>query len=134
MIAFYGRYTPETPDPSWSVMPDADLGEAAWPPFTPSFTGERRLGSWLWEYFQAGHIVNLGPLIASSEDAAFWVDTTETIGSGCIAVARDLASPAGWALPRGRYVYYQHRDGAPSLDDLLADPGKTDLAPRFRKF
>ena len=35
--------------------------------------------------------------------------------------------PAG--LSRAAYVYHQHRDGIPSLDDLLADPGKTDLAP-----
>lgn len=128
MIAFYALCAPETPEPSYSPMPDADASEAVWPPFI----GERLLGPWLWEYFQAGRIVNLAPLIASTEGAVFWANTVEAIGSGCIAVARDLASPDGWTLPRGRYAYYQHRDAAPSLDDLLADPGKTDLGPRFR--
>jgi hypothetical protein len=130
MVAFSTQYTPEVPEPSWSLMPDADLGEENWPPFAD----ERLVGPWLWEHFQAGHLVDLASLVASSENAVFWVDTAEAIGSGSIAVAHDLASPDGWTFPRGRYVYCQHRDGAPSLDDLLADPGKTDLAPRFREF
>jgi hypothetical protein len=128
VIAFYAHYTPEIPEPSWSAMPDADLGTEDW----PSFTGEHLVGTWLWEYFRAGRIVDLGPLIARTEGAAFWVDTAEVIGSGCIAIARALSSPDGWTLRPGRYVYHQHHDVAPSLDDLLADSSKTDLAPRFR--
>ena len=108
-----------------SVLPLAGLPETGWPPI-------RDFGGWFWDAYRAGRIVDLAPLVAGAQHTAYWVDTAEVIGSGCIAIASDLASPDGWILPRGRYVYYQHRDAAPSLDDLLADPGKTDLAPRFR--
>jgi hypothetical protein len=130
LIAFYSHYTPACPEPAWLLMPNADLSEAAW----PSVTGERLVGPWLWEYVRAARIVNLAPCIATAGNAAFWVDAAKTLSSGAIVVSRDLASPDGWALPRGRYVYYRHIAAAPSLDALLADPGKTDLAPRFREF
>jgi hypothetical protein len=51
-------------------------------------------------------------------------------------VAREVRSPEGPVLPRGRYVYYQAlRLGkrVPPLKALLADTGKIDLAPRFRR-
>lgn len=129
LIAFDARYTPETPLPSWSPMPDADAAE--WPPFV----GERLLGSWLWEHYRAGRIVDLAGVITDSPDAVFWVTGAAPLEWGCCAVARDLASPDGWTLPRGRYVYHgELRDGktAPSLETLLADPSATDLAPRFQ--
>ncbi len=63
------------------------------------------------------------------------MDTEAILGSGCCAVARDIKSPDGHTLRCGRYVYYQALQAAkpvPSLEVLLADTGKTDLAPRFR--
>ena len=129
LIAFYARWTPEYPLPSWSPMPDADAAD--WPPFV----GEHLLGPWLWEHYHAGRIVDAGPLIAASPGAVFWTTSVAPLEWGCCAVAHDLASPDGWTLPRGRYVYHgELRAGVavPSLETLLADPSATDLAPRFQ--
>lgn len=114
--------------PSWSLMPEADA--AQWPPFA----GERIIGPWLWEHYHAGRLIDLGPVIAASEDVVFWVDTTATLGSGCIAVARYIGFPYGNVLPPGRYAYLETlRSGmpVPSLSDLLADEKRVDLGPRF---
>ena len=116
------------PEPIISVMPLAGLPETGWPPICD-------FGGWFWDAYQAGRIVDLAPLIAGTHHTAYWVDTTEAIGSGCVAVVGDLVSPDGWTLPRGVYAYYRVlRDHRALADDLLGAPGKVDLAPRFRKF
>lgn len=129
LIVFYAHWTPEHPLPSWSPMPDADAAD--WPPFV----SENLIGPWLWEHYRAGRIVDLAPHVADSPGAVFWVTGVPPLGWGCCAVARDLSSPDGWTLPRGRFVFHgELRDGkaVPPLETLLADPGATDLAPRFQ--
>jgi len=113
--------------PAWSLLPRAGLPQDAWPPFA----GEL-LGSWFWEHYQAGRIVDLAALVAGTRDAVFWV--TGSDGLGVCAVAGDIASPDGWTLPQGVYAWHEvlRGGGVPSLGELLADSGKTDLAPRFQ--
>jgi hypothetical protein len=128
LVTVYAEYAPECPEPSWAVMPLADCPEGQWPPFT----GERLLGHWFWEYFQAGSVVTLSSLIAGRAKTVFWVDTKATLGSDCCAVAHDIRSPYGFTLPSGRYVYFESlRAGkpVPSLSELLTDTSRTDLAP-----
>ena len=131
LVVFYTTYTPACPEPCWSVMPLADIPEAQWPPFT----GERFFGHWFWEHYWAGNIVSVDGLVAGTPDTAFWVDTQAILGSDCCVVARDIKSSDGYRLRRGRYIYHKalrEDRPVPSLEALLADPGKTDLAPRFR--
>lgn len=133
LIPFYTTSTPASPDPFWVVMPRTGTLEAQWPPFTD----ERLFGRWFWEHYQAGKITSVGCLIAGTPDTVFWANTKVILGSDCCAVERDIKSPEGYTLRRGIYVYYQAlRAGkpVPSLRVLLADTGKTDLAPRFRRF
>lgn len=92
-------------------------------------------GHWFWEYYQAGTVVYLDDMIAETQDTVFWVDTTAILGTRCFAVSADVKDPAGCTLPQGRYMtYLTLRAGGPvpSLSDLLADPSRTDIAPRFR--
>jgi hypothetical protein len=131
IVPVYTTYTPENPEPSWTVMPCAAVSEKQW----PSFTYEHFFGQWFWQYYQAGSIVSLGRLIAGTRATVFWIDIKAVLGSECCAVARDTRSPEGYTLPRGCYVHYEVlRSGKPlpSLGILLAESGKTDLAPRFR--
>jgi hypothetical protein len=128
LIATYTDYSPEHPEPTWSALPLAGIPESAW----PSFIGEE-FGRWFWEHLQAGKIVNLAVAVAQARQMIFWVPDG-TSGAGCIVVRDDLAGENGSVLPRGRYVYSEDlRAGlpVPPLEDLLADPGKTDLGPRF---
>lgn len=130
LIAFYATYAPETPEPSWTVMPHAGSPEAQW----PQFTEERLLGHWFWDYYWAGTIIPLGGLIAENPDTVYWVDTKAVLGSDCCAVARDIGSSEGHTLSSGRYVYFQVlRAGkpVPPLNTLLTNAGKIDLAARF---
>lgn len=132
LVTVYAEYTPEFPEPSWTVMPLAGSPEAQWPPFT----GERLLGHWFWEHYRAGSVVPLSRLVAGTPDTVFWADTKAILGSDCCVVARDIRSPQGSTLPRGRYVYFQAlRAGnpVPSLKELLADTSKIDLTPRFQE-
>ena len=131
LIAVYTQYTPEDPEPSWAVMPLANLPLRSWPPFT----GEHLFGPWFWEHVQADAILPLADLIAASPSTAFWVDTEAALGWDCCAVSRDIKNEAGYVLPRGCYLYYEAlRQGVdvPPLEELLAGPAKTDLAPRLR--
>ncbi len=131
LVAVYANYTPASPEPSWATMPLTGIPEAQWPPFTD----ERLFGHWFWEHYRAGRVVILDDLIAGTPDIVYWVDTRAVLGSDTCAVARDVRDPEGSMLRRGRYVHYQAlRAGkpVPSLTALLADPGKIDLAPRFR--
>jgi hypothetical protein len=130
LIAFNVKYSPERPEPSWAVMPLADLPEMQWPPFT----GRHVLGRWFWEYHRTETIVWLDQLIAQNPRTVYWVDTKALLDWDCCAIARDIAVPDGLTLRRGRYVYYEAlRAGkaVPALDALLTDADKSDLAPRF---
>ena len=131
LIPVYTTVTPTAPEPSWTVLPRADVPETQWPPFAD----EDLFGHWFWEYYQAGTVVYLDDMIAETQDTVFWVDTTAILGTNCFAVSADVKDPAGFTLPQGRYMTYMAlRDGGPvpSLSDLLADPSRTDIAPRFR--
>ena len=133
LISVQAEYTPEeSPVPSWAAMPLAGSSAVEWPPFTrnPIFWGP---GSG--EYHRTGAIVSLDSFIAGTSDLVFWVDTRDTLGSGCYAVTQDIKGTEGYTLRRGRYVYYEVQLRAtpvPSLGKLLASPGKTDLGPRFQ--
>ena len=133
MIVVYAEYVPDSPEPSWTIMPLAGTTESQWPPFV----GEHLFGHWFWEHFQNGDIISLGALIARNPDTVFWVDATAPLGSACCVVAADIGDSSGRLLRRGRYVYFQVLQAdttMPSLEALLADPGKADLAPRFEWF
>jgi hypothetical protein len=133
LVAVYAKYSPAHPEPSWAVMPLADAQVSKWPPFT----GEHLFGSWFWMYHRAGALVSLADLIAVTPDTVFWPGPEASLGWDCCAVARDISSWEGFTLRRGLYVYYQAlraSEPIPPLDVLLSDSGKTDLAPRFRRF
>jgi hypothetical protein len=130
LIVVYAEYAPDSPEPSWTIMPLAGAAESQWPPFV----GERLFGPWFWEYYQAGNIISLRDLIAQHPDTVFWVDATAALGSASCVVADDISDSCGHVLRRGRYVYFQAlRAGkaVPPLEALLADPGKADLAPQL---
>jgi hypothetical protein len=132
LVVVYTEYTLASAQPSWAVMPLAGAPEELWPPFT----NERFLGHWFWEYHRAGSIIFLADLVAGMPDTVYWVDTKAALGSDCCAVARDVRSPGGSTLRRGRYVYQDVlRTGkmVPPLAVLLADTSKTDLAPLFQQ-
>jgi len=131
LIAFHADYTPTCPEPSWKVMPLADIPRDCWPPFTD----EPLLGHWFWSHHLAGRIVSLGGLIAGKPDTVFWTDREEILGRDCCVVAHDITSPEGYTLRIGRYLYYgalQTGEPVPPVRSLLADVGKVDLAPRFQ--
>lgn len=133
LVPVYTTFKPASPDPFWVVMPRAGIPEAQWPPFAD----ECLFGHWFWEYFQVGRTISVGDLIAGTRDTVFWADTKAILGTACCAVARDVESHEGCTLRRGIYVPHQAlRAGkpVPPLTVLLDDPGKTDLAPRFRRF
>jgi hypothetical protein len=131
LIVIYAEHTPACPEPAWAVMPCVGTPEAQWPPFT----GKRLFGHWSWVHYRAGSIVSLGGLISANPGKVFWTDTTAALGSHCCTVERDIQSPKGYVLRRGRYVYYQVlRAGkpVPPLEELLANTSKIDLASRFQ--
>lgn len=130
LIAVYAKYAEASPEPGWSVMPQAGVPRAKWPPFTH----EHFFGPWFWEYYWVARVVSLGQLIARNPDTVFWADTEAILGSGSCVVARDIRDLDGYTLPRGCYVHHQALEAGkpvPILQVLLADTGKTDLAPRF---
>ena len=129
LISVHTQSTPEIPQPTWTMLALEDAPESSWPPFA----GERLFGSWFWDYYRNGSIVDLAPLTAATPGTIFWAEP-DSLTWACCAVARDVTSPDGWTLPQGRYVYTGSlRDGetAGPLDDLLAGD-VTDLSPRFR--
>lgn len=130
LVTIHVKFTPEHPEPSWSLMLLADVPEALWPPFTD----EPLFGSWFWDQYRAGGIVCLDDLIAATPDTVFWIDTETILDSDCCIVARDIESPEGYTLRRGRYIYCQAFKAGkqvPSLAELMASPGKIDLVSRF---
>jgi hypothetical protein len=131
LVVIYAKYSVALPQPSWSVMPLTGVQEAQWPPFTR----ERLFGRWFWEHYRAGSIIYLGGLIAGTPNTIFWADTKAILGSDCCVVTRDVRSPEGPTLRRGRYVYYlalQAGKPVPPLEVLLTDSSRTDLASRFQ--
>jgi hypothetical protein len=116
--------------PSWAVMPLAGTQEWQWPPFTD----ERLFGTWFWKHYSAGDVICLDDLVARIPGTFFWVDTKAILGSDCCAVAYDVRTSTEHTLQHGCYVYFQalrERKPVPSLQRLLADIGKVDLAPRY---
>ncbi len=131
LIVIYAQDTPDTPEPGWSVMPLVGVPEAQWPPFA----GKPLFRHWSWESYRSGIVIGLDNLIAITSDTVFWVDTKASLGSSCCAVAHDIKTSEGHTLRCGRYVYYEVlRAGKdiPVLRELLADPGRIDLAPRLQ--
>jgi hypothetical protein len=132
LVVFYTRYTPECPEPSWAVMPLVGIPETKWPPFTRQSV----LGHWFWDHYRAGNVVSIDEIVAKNPDTVFWVDTQESLASNCCAVTRDITSPNGYRLGRGRYIYHEVLQAgrpAPSLSVLLANSNKADLAPQFSR-
>jgi hypothetical protein len=132
MVTIYTQYTPESPVPSFAVMPLAGTPEKQWPPFT----GEHFFGPWFWDHYRAGRIVSLASIIKDTQRMIFWVPTEGTSAAGCIAVMADVSGKGG-VLRQGAYVYFEDlRAGKPGvpLSELLADPRKADLGPRFKRF
>jgi hypothetical protein len=130
IIPIYAQYSFACPTPRWSIMPRVGTSLGQW----PDFAGDSFFGSWFWNYCETGNIVSLAALIAQSPGVVFWSDTEKIIGSGCCIVTRNIKSPEGYTFRRGRYVHHQLlREGRPipSLDVLLTDIPKADLAPRF---
>jgi hypothetical protein len=130
LVATYTEYEPESPDPSWAVMPRTGLPETQWPPFT----GEHTLGRWFWTYYNAGSIVSLDTLIATTPETVFWAATKAAYSWDCCIIADDIRSGQGYTLNRGCYIYYralQEDTPVPALEILLERHRKTDLAPRF---
>jgi hypothetical protein len=121
---------PDIEQPQFSTMPRIGTPEATWTAATqPLF------GSWFWDCCREGRLVNLAPFVGGTQNFVFWVDTIATLGSSVAAVEMDLSAPDGWVLPHGVYAHYpliKAGKSVPSLDALLADPGKVDLGPRFR--
>jgi hypothetical protein len=130
LMVVYATYMPTHPEPSWSVMPRTDIGQALWPPFT----GEPLFGDWFWRYLGDGRIISLDELIWNSPGAVFWVDMEFDFSRGCCAVAHKIMTRDGYTFGSGCYVYYQELKvgtPVPTLGELLADPRRIDLAPRF---
>jgi hypothetical protein len=133
LVPVYTTSTPTSPDPFCAVMPRVGVPEVQWPPFTE----ERLLGPWFWAHYWARRIISVVGLIAETPATVFWANTKASLGTQCCVVAQDIESGEEYTLRRGIYVYYKAlRAGTPvpSLTVLLADSGKIDLAPRFRRF
>lgn len=133
LIVVYAEYAPDDPEPSWTIMPLAGTPESEW----PRFTGERLFGHWFWEHYRAGRIISLVDMIAQAPGTVFWVEARTPLCSASCVVARDIGDSSDHVLRRGRYIYFQElREGrsVPPLEELLADPGRRDLAPRLEWF
>jgi hypothetical protein len=131
IVALIPVYT--SPEPFCVVMPRADVPEVRWPPFTE----ERLPGLWFWKHYGAGRMISVAGLIAGAPATVFWANTNAALGADCCVVAQDLEDSAGYTLPHGIYAYYkvlQADRPVPSLAVLLADSGKTDLAPNLQRF
>jgi hypothetical protein len=119
--------------PVWSPMPAVGTPEDSW----PAFVGPHVLGHWFWDEYQAGKIVSLGPLIASTPGTIYWAATEPTIGSGS-AVVTTAVHKGGISLPDGVYIYHGVLTGsglcAEALESLARKAPQTDLAPRFRHY
>jgi hypothetical protein len=130
LLVTYTQQTPETPEPSWAVMPLAGTAESQWPPFA----AEIWFGGWFWDDFRAKNLVLLDASIAASTRTVFWADTHAAIGSNSAVVTRDLKTLEGYTLPRGQYVYHRtlrKGEGIPSLEALLTGDRLYDLGPQF---
>ncbi len=131
LTTFYSTRQPEHPSPSWTAMTLADSAECRWPPFR-----DQDFSQAFWDFCTASRLVNLSNVIGQIRGTVYWCATPPSFGTNCCAVARDINIPGGHTLRQGRYAYWRSlHEGRPlpSLEDLLADPGKTDLGPRMRR-
>jgi hypothetical protein len=129
LVMFFDDGAPDG-RPSWSVCPRAGVPEAHWPPFTPADWGP----DWFREHYRAGHLADLAPAVAATRNMIFAIPSGEALGNFLFAVKADITLPGGLVLPRGMYAHCSVlRAGCPlpSLADLLADPARMDLGPRF---
>jgi hypothetical protein len=100
----------------------------------PWFTETPLFGSWFWESFDRGELVNLAPAIAKTRDRVLWAQTPAGMDSACCAVTADVQTD-GAVLPSGVYADWRAlRDGAqvPALDTILAGD-LDDLGPRLAR-
>lgn len=133
LILSWTAYSPEMAEPSWSLM--LPVGPSAYPHLP--IADRRPMGAWVWEGLAGGSVADLSGLIGESPGGAFWADLDpgDGNGSGCIVVPADVTDRAGLVLPAARYAFglaAEDRARVPSLEALLADPAKVDLAPRFQ--
>jgi hypothetical protein len=131
LVPVYTTFTPQYPEPFWAVMPRVAPPRRDGLLLPTSIYSARGSGS-----TTGGDLVSVDSLIAEVPGTVFWTDTKAILGSDSCAVAHNIKSPEGFMLERGCYVYHRAlRAGTPvpSLRALLADAGKTDLAPRFRR-
>lgn len=127
LIMFFDDGAPDG-GPSWTVCPHAGTPEAHWPTFTAGDWGP----DWFREHYAAGHLADLGPLVASTRHVIFGIPAGPG-GEFCFAVKVDIGE-RGFVLPRGVYAYHGTLSAGlalPSLGDLLADERRMDLGPRF---
>jgi hypothetical protein len=131
LMATYAESAPDLAEPVMAVMPLEGTSEAHWAPYT----SKRPFDCWSWEEWRAGRVISLDEVIAANPATVWWVDTNDALGSNCCVVARDVITPQGHVLCRGRYVYYgalQAGEPIPTLEDLLASAGRLDLSSRFQ--
>jgi hypothetical protein len=120
LIVVYAEYTPERPEPSWAIMPRADIPSAMW----PAVTGKRLFGNWSWEPQGDGQIVSIESLIARDPGTVFWVDTKAILG----AARPQARAIAGYASRRpgqdrpGRPVPAIYADHFMSIGRVLKEP------------
>ena len=114
----------------WSLCPDADLPPGQWPPL-PAADGDVFAAA-LEPHLAAGNVVDLTPVLATTQGYLFWVPAGEE--SGVFAVAFPPPPEYGWMPGPGRFAYCPARRAGrpvPPLDDLLADPRRVDVGPRL---
>lgn len=132
LVVIYAQYTKQTPYPGWSVMPMVGTPADQW----PAFTGRDLLGNWSWDYLKEHRLVSLDSLVAQNPDTVFWTTLASIPGQAYCVVAQDVVSAEGYRLSKGRYAYYRNLEAAepvPSVEALLAEESKIDLAPRFQR-
>jgi hypothetical protein len=133
LVVIYVESAADFGEPGWAVMPRVGASNEQW----PSFTGERLFAHWSWDRCKSGRMMSVEEVIAGTAETVWWVDTRAVIGSDTCVVSRDVVSPEGLTVPRGRYAYYQalgSPETIPPLGALLDGPGKVDLAPRFQSY
>jgi hypothetical protein len=125
--------TPQETGPEWSAMPVAGSPEGRW----PLYVGRPLLGRWFWNAYQAGAIVDLAPLVASTPGTIYSADTVPTTGFISVVVTSDVRK-GGITLPQGVYIYHAVLTGsglrAEALESLARKAQQTDLAPRFKHY
>lgn len=123
VITVHSKQQPDAP--AFVVYLRAGTPESLWPPPWPLF------GEWFWDGYRSKRIINLAPILARTTRTAFFSARRH---DGVIAVRSPLTA-GSVMIPAGVYAYHRLvRSGStmPELKDVLADPDKIDLGPRFR--